>query len=158
QQRARDAEDFADGGRDRLLVAGLPVDEEAHATAQRLVELLDERVAYPPERRALAPRRRCVEDVLGRLLERDRLLPDGREQGVVREQRVDHLLDDEALLLRRVVRLAEPPVAQQREPGDGVIEVRVRRDGEDVARDLLRLLLDRALPLLGLRARVLRAP
>ncbi len=42
----------------------------------------------------------------------------------------------------RVVGLAQPPVAKERDPRDRVVQVRERRDRQDVPRDLLRPLLD----------------
>ena len=105
------------------------------------------RVELPPElarRRAAHARQRLERGVLGRLLQRQRVLEDGRVERVVAEHLGDHLADDLALLGRRVHGLAEPPVAEERDARDRVVQVRERRDGQHVARDLLRPLLDRA--------------
>ena len=82
--------------------------------------------------------------VLRRLLQRERVLQDRRVERIVAEDLGDHLADDFALLGGRVHRFAEPPVPEERDAGDRVVQVRKGRDRQDVARDLLGPLLDRA--------------
>ncbi len=84
---------------------------------------------------------------LERLLEVDRLVRVLPEVGVLLLDERGHGLDDRPLLGRHVEDPAEPRVPVEDEPGDRVVEVRVRRDREDVARHLEDALLDRLDPL-----------
>ena len=58
-------------------------------------------------------------------------------------------LDDLAGLGRHVIRRGQPVIPVEREPGDGVVQVGERPDGQDVPGHLLAALLERAHPLLG---------
>ena len=77
---------------------------------------------------------------------RDRLLEDLLELRIEAEHLLDHPGDDEAGLRRGVELRRQPPVAEEGDRRDGVVEVREGRDRQDVARDLLRLLLHVLLP------------
>ena len=137
--RARQAQDLAHRGGEHLLVVGLPVDQPRDAPSKLLVELAPKRGG------ARAGRPQRLKDlVLGSFFERDRVLQHGRVERVVAEDFLHHLADDLALLGRRVEGLAEPPVTEQRDSGDRVVQVGERCDRQDVARDFLRALLHRA--------------
>ena len=140
ERGARRAEHLAHRRGEDLLVVRLPVHEPRHA-ARRARGRTPRGTCVA--RRAHA-RQRLEGRVLRRLLERQRILEDRRVERVVAQDLGDHLPDDLALLGRRVERLAEPPVAEERDARDRVVQVREGRDGQHVARDLLRALLDGA--------------
>ena len=135
--RARKPQDLAHRRGEDLLVVGLPVHEARDAARKLPVELLAERAAG----RRPGARLRLEERVLGRLFQRDRVLEHGPVERVVAQDLLDHLPDDLALLRRRVEGLAEPPVTEERDAGDRVVQVGEGRDRQHVARDLLRALL-----------------
>ena len=140
---AGNAQHLAHRGRQGLLVVRLPVDEPGHAAVELAVELGTEFRAPGTRAGQILERR-----VLGRLLERQRVLQNRRVERVVPEHFGDHLRDDLALLDRSIVRLAQPPVAEERDARDRVVQVREGRHRKHVPRDLLRAFLDRSTELL----------
>ncbi len=136
QPRRRQTEHRAHRPRHGLDVVAAAADELRGQAAEVAVELL-------PERGRL--RRRAVElgeqRVLGRRLERDRVLEHRGEVGVVRERGRDHRLHHPPGLGGNVELPAEPPVAEQRQARDRVQQRGVRRHREHRPRDLLRLAL-----------------
>jgi hypothetical protein len=76
------------------------------------------------------------------LFERERIFGVAEEERVVRAHRVHHLADDDARLGRAVELLRQAVIAVQREAGHRVIQVRVRRHRQHVARHLHRPLFD----------------
>src|SRR5664280_2271959 len=107
----------------------------SHA-AEVAVELLSERGRL--RRPAVELGEQCV---LGRRLERDRVLEHTGKVGVAGQRGRDHRVNYEAGLGGDIELVAEPPVAEQRQARDGVQQRGVRRHREHRPRDLLRLAL-----------------
>ena len=132
---------------DGLLAPRAPVHEGADPALQSGVELGP--VAARPytadtERAARLAKRPGL--VGG--LEGNRILRLAEEERVDGLDLPDHGRDDLAGLGRDVVGFGEPVVAVEREPRDGVVQVREGPDGKDVPGHLLAALLERARPLL----------
>ncbi len=72
----------------------------------------------------------------------ERVTGGAEEVGVERQHLLDHAIDDEADLGRRVRLVRQDVVAEQRQPVDRVIEVGGSRQRQDITRHLLRPLLN----------------